>query len=104
LCAALIAGLQSIRGVRVIGIADPERYSSRVPTVSFVHDRKTPDEIAQALARQNIFVWSGHNFALEVVRQLGIDEQRGVVRIGMAHYNTLQEVEHIVDAVAQACA
>lgn len=100
LTAHLIAGLQSLRGVRIIGITDPAQYDRRVPTVSFVHDKRTPDEIAQALARKNIFVWSGHNFALEVVRQLGIDETQGVVRIGMAHYNTLAEIDTTLDAVA----
>jgi cysteine desulfurase family protein (TIGR01976 family) len=102
LTAHLIAGLQRLRGVRIIGITDPARYDRRVPTVSFVHDKRTPDEIAQALARKNIFVWSGHNFALEVVRQLGIDETQGVVRIGIAHYNTLAEIDTALDAVAAA--
>jgi cysteine desulfurase family protein (TIGR01976 family) len=104
LSSALISGLQNIEGVRIIGITDPARYAARVPTVSFVHDRHTPDEIARALAERNIFVWSGHNYALEIVRSLGIDEETGVVRIGMAHYNTVEEVDQIVHAVAQACA
>lgn len=103
LTAALIDGLQRVPGVRILGITDARRFASRVPTVSFVHDRKTPDEIASALGARNIFVWSGHNFALEVVRQLGIDERQGVVRIGLAHYNTLGEVERIVTAVSEVC-
>jgi cysteine desulfurase family protein (TIGR01976 family) len=97
--ARLIEGLQSIRGVRVAGITDPARYASRLPTVSFVHDRFTPDRIAEALARRNVFVWSGHNYALEIVRSLNIDEESGVVRIGLAHYNTLDEADRIVDEV-----
>jgi cysteine desulfurase family protein (TIGR01976 family) len=100
LAARLISGLQRIRGVRIIGITDPARYEHRVPTVSFVHDRRTPDEIAKFLAKRNIFVWSGHNFALEVVRQLGIDENQGVVRIGMAHYNTTTEIDKTLAALA----
>jgi cysteine desulfurase family protein (TIGR01976 family) len=97
--ARLIEGLQSIPGVRIAGITDPQRYASRLPTVSFVHDRLDPDAIAQALARRNIFVWSGHNYALELVRSLKIDEERGVVRIGLAHYNTLDETDRIVASV-----
>lgn len=100
LTARLIEGLQRINGVRIIGISDPSRYEHRVPTVSFVHDNHTPDEIAQFLAKRNIFVWSGHNFALEVVRQLGIDETQGVVRIGMGHYNTVEEIDTTLDALA----
>ena len=102
LTARLIDGLQRIPGVRIIGIADPARYDRRVPTVSFLHDRFSPSHIAEFLAKRNIFVWSGHNFALEVVRQLGIDEAQGVVRIGMAHYNTAAEVDRAIEAVADA--
>lgn len=98
----LITGLRQIPGVRIIGISDPAHYDRRVPTVSFVHDASRPSEIAQALARRNVLVWSGHNFALETVRQLGIDETQGVVRIGIAHYNTLAEIDLTVDAVASA--
>jgi cysteine desulfurase family protein (TIGR01976 family) len=97
--ARLIEGLQSIDGVRIAGITEPARYASRLPTVSFVHDRRSPDYIAEALARRNVFVWSGHNYALEIVRSLNIDEESGVVRIGLAHYNTLDEAGRIVDAV-----
>jgi len=103
LAARLIDGLRQIPGVRIIGITDPARYGHRVPTVSFIHDRKTPGEIAESLARKNIFVWSGHNFALEIVRQLGIDENQGVVRIGIAHYNTLSEIDQTLEAVRAAC-
>jgi cysteine desulfurase family protein (TIGR01976 family) len=103
LTAALIEGLQQIDGVRIAGIVDPAGYGSRVPTVSFVHAHRSPDEIASALAQRNIFVWSGHNYALEIVRSLGIDEQQGVVRVGMAHYNTADEVAQIVRAVAEVC-
>ncbi|HKU66332.1 MAG TPA: cysteine desulfurase-like protein [Candidatus Baltobacteraceae bacterium] len=99
LAARLIEGLQRFRGVRILGITDCARYEQRVPTVSFVHDKRTPDAIAQSLAERNIFVWSGHNFALEVVRQLGIDESRGVVRIGMGHYNTIGEIESTLEAL-----
>ncbi len=99
LAAQLVEGLQRMRGVRILGITDRDRFERRVPTVSFVHDTRRPWEIAQALARRNIFIWSGHNFALEVVRQLGVDESEGVVRIGIAHYNTREEIDATLDAL-----
>jgi cysteine desulfurase family protein (TIGR01976 family) len=101
LAAQLIAGLREIDGVTIHGITDPLRLSARVPTVSFTHSRHKPADIAQALAKRNIFVWGGHNYALEIVRQLGIDEATGVLRIGMAHYNTPDEVDRTLTALEE---
>ena len=99
LAAQLIAGLREIDGVTIHGITDPLRIASRVPTISFTHARRPPLEIAEALAKRNIFVWAGHNYALEIVRHLGIDESQGVLRIGLAHYNTPEEVDQTLSAL-----
>lgn len=97
----LIEGLLTIPGLTIHGITDPARIHERVPTVSFTMDGVAPDEIARALARDGIFVWSGHNYAWEIVHQLGIPADQGVVRIGIAHYNTVEEVEETVAAVTR---
>ncbi len=102
LASRLVDGLLAIPGVTIHGITDPARFSSRVPTVSFTHATKSPDSIARALAADGIFVWSGHNYALELVRALGINEETGVVRIGLAHYNTPAEVDRAVEAVERS--
>jgi len=101
LAAQLIAGLREIDGVTIHGITDPLRIASRVPTVSFTHARRPPADIAAALAERNIFVWAGHNYALEIVRHLGIDETHGVLRIGLAHYNTPEEVDQTLSALEE---
>ncbi|NIP96772.1 MAG: cysteine desulfurase-like protein, partial [Akkermansiaceae bacterium] len=48
---------------------------------------------ARELARRNIFVWSGHNYAVEVVASLGLQDAGGVVRVGPVHYNSTAEVD-----------
>ena len=93
LTARLIQGLQEIRGLRILGITDTSRLHERVPTVSFIHDRVTPDEIDKALAQNSICAWSGHNYAYEVVKHLGLDEKQGVLRLGIAQYNTESEID-----------
>lgn len=95
----LIEGLAGIAGNRIHGIANSNRIAERVPTVSFTNARVAPPEIAAALAEQGIYVWSGHNYAYEVVRFLGLDEESGVLRIGLAHYNTLEEVERTLQSL-----
>ena len=98
----LIDGLQSLPGTTIHGITNPNRMAERVPTVSMTHERVTPPQVAERLARAGICVWSGHNYALEVVRHLGIDEATGVVRIGPAHYNTEEEVDRTLSALEGA--
>lgn len=97
----LIAGLARLDGVRIVGRMEAG-LPDRVPTVSFTHATVRSSHIAQAMARRGVFVWSGHNFALETVRSLGIDEEEGVVRIGAAHYNTTDEIDAALDALKGA--
>lgn len=96
----LLDGIQGIPGTKVLGITDPAAMDRRVPTVSFVHAGRSPAEIARGLADRNVFAWHGHNYALELARALGIDETGGAVRIGPVHYNTLDEVDVVVDSLA----
>jgi cysteine desulfurase family protein (TIGR01976 family) len=96
----LIEGLQAMPGVTVHGITDANAMDRRVPTISFTAEGHKPKAIAAALARQNIYVWDGHNYAIEPASQLGLMETGGVVRVGIAHYNTLQEVDRALEAIA----
>ena len=73
-----------------------------MPTVAIRHATRSTHDIAEALAAQGIFLWSGHNYALEVVRQLGLPEEEGVVRIGMAHYNTEKEIAQALASIKLA--
>lgn len=98
----LISGLQSIRGITIHGITNPNRFEERVPTVAITHHSIEPSVIAKALAQKDICVWSGHNYAFEVVRHLGISEESGVVRLGLAHYNTVEEVDRTLSALDTA--
>jgi cysteine desulfurase family protein (TIGR01976 family) len=92
----LIAGLQEIPGLRVYGITDPGRFHERVPTVSLTLDGTTPCEIAQRLAEANIFAWNGNFYALAVTEQLGLEAQGGLLRLGLVHYNTAEEIEYLL--------
>jgi cysteine desulfurase family protein (TIGR01976 family) len=98
----LIAGLRAMPDIAIHGITNPNRTAFRVPTVSFTHATVPPDRIARSLAEKGICVWSGNNYALEVVRALGLGEETGVLRIGLAHYNTPSEVEAVLKAVRSA--
>ncbi|MBC8260138.1 MAG: cysteine desulfurase-like protein [SAR324 cluster bacterium] len=98
----LISGLQNLSGVEIRGISNPNDYSRRVPTVSFTVSNQNPEEIALKLAAENIYVWHGHNYALEAYRHMGLENTGGVVRIGPVHYNTIAEIDQTLE-VLESC-
>lgn len=95
----LINALRPIKGLMVRGVTSANAMHRRVPTVSFTVEGREPSKMAAALAGENMFVWSGHNYALEPVRKLGLMDKGGVLRVGLAHYNTESEVEAFVSAL-----
>lgn len=97
----LIDGIVDIEGLRIRGITDRARLSERVPTVSFTVDGIAPKSLVDLMNAEGIFCWAGHNYAWGVVHQLGIDPADGVVRIGIANYNTAAEIERTVESVAR---
>lgn len=98
LAEALIRGLLTIPGLHLYGITDPARLAERVPTVAVTLDGQRPDALARRLADEGIFCWSGHYYALEVIEALGL-APHGALRLGLAHYNTLDEVGRIVETL-----
>jgi len=98
----LIAGLEDIPGITVYGITNPNRIGERVPTVSIRHAEVAPQPIAEALGAAGIHVWHGHNYAYEPARALGLPLDEGVVRIGVAHYNTQAEIERTIYEITKA--
>lgn len=88
----LITGLQSIKGVAIAGITDLDALDERVATVAFVKEGNTPQSIAETLAQHQIFAWAGHYYAIEVMNRLGRGD-KGMVRVGAVHYNTLDEID-----------
>jgi cysteine desulfurase family protein (TIGR01976 family) len=96
----LLAGLKRLNSVRLYG---PATMDGRVPTFAFTVAGHTPAEVAQHLADHNIFAWSGHFYAVETMAALGLTENGGLVRVGLAHYNTADEVDRLLDALAGLC-
>ncbi|HEU5325895.1 MAG TPA: cysteine desulfurase-like protein [Candidatus Limnocylindria bacterium] len=99
LSAAVLERLAGVPGLRLYGITDPARLDERVPTFSFTLAGHSPQAVAAHLASRAISVWDGDFYAWEVVRALGLAGSGGLVRIGLVHYNTLQEVDRLVEAL-----
>ncbi|ALF52336.1 aminotransferase [Nostoc piscinale CENA21] len=92
----LIAGLSEIPGLSCYGITDSTRLAWRTPTVGVRLANKTPETIAKALGDRGIFTWHGHFYALGLIERLGVENSGGLLRIGLAHYNTVEEIHQLL--------
>ena len=101
LSAAILDELETLPGVQIHGITDRNRLEERVPTVSFTWEGREPRQIAAALGEQGIFVWDGNYYALAVTERLGLEGKGGMVRIGAVHYNTVEEIRRLGDALRE---
>lgn len=95
----LIEGLHTVPGLRIHGITDPQRFEERCSTISLQIGDHHPKAIAEFLAEQGIFTWDGNYYALNWSERLGVESQGGMLRIGLVHYNTSEEVERLVSAL-----
>ena len=71
----------------------------RVATFALSVDRLSPQEAATRLGEQGFAVWWGDYFAVEVMKRLGLPD--GALRIGIVHYNTAEEVDGLLAALAE---
>ena len=104
LVAKLIVGLLAIPGLQFFGITDPTRFSDRCSTVSFRLPKGTPTDAAVFLGDRGIFTWDGNFYALNLTERLGVEKSGGVLRVGLVHYNTVEEVDRLLTALNAFCA
>jgi cysteine desulfurase family protein (TIGR01976 family) len=95
----MAAGLAGIPGLRLWGITDPARFDERTPTFALTVEGVTPREVAERLAREQIFAWDGDFYARALIERLGLIETGGLLRLGIVHYTTVDEVDRVLDAL-----
>lgn len=94
----LLDGLRRLNSVRLYG---PAEMTARVPTFSFTVEGHGPRDVAEHLAQAGLFAWAGHFYAVETVARLGLAEAGGLVRVGLCHYNTADEVDRLLAVLAE---
>ena len=92
---ALLTTLQAVPGIMIFGLTDMKRLDERVATFSFRLQGQHPHDVAQKLADAGIYVWDGNYYALNVTERLDLEDKGGMVRVGAAHYNTLDEIARL---------
>jgi cysteine desulfurase family protein (TIGR01976 family) len=97
----LVPALLEIPGLTFYGITDPARFAQRVPTVAVRIVGRSPRELAAYLGERGIFTWDGNYYALNLTERLGVEPSGGMLRIGLVHYNTAEEVNRLLGALRE---
>jgi selenocysteine lyase/cysteine desulfurase len=98
LLAALLEYLVTRRDVRILG---PSVAEQRAATVSFVPENVEPREVVRALARRGFMAGNGNFYAVRVLEAMNVDPDRGAVRLSLLHYNSIEEINGVIEALEQ---
>jgi cysteine desulfurase family protein (TIGR01976 family) len=91
-----MAGLHEIPGLKLFGITDAARFKERCATLAIRIDGHTPLELATKLGDRGFFTWDGNYYAINLTEHLGVEQSGGFLRIGLVHYNTVEEVDRFL--------
>jgi selenocysteine lyase/cysteine desulfurase len=101
----VIAGLLKIPGLKIYGITDPARFNERCATLAVRIDSgkpgHTPPELSTKLGDRGFFTWDGNYYALNLTEHLEVEKSGGFLRIGLVHYNTMEEVDRLLKALQE---
>ena len=95
----LIENILKIPGVQFFGIRELDRLNQRVPTIAIRYKDEDPADTAKRLGEQGICVWNGNYYAVNLTERLGVEDRGGMVRIGLSHYSTVEEVDRLLVAL-----
>jgi cysteine desulfurase family protein (TIGR01976 family) len=97
----IISGLLKIPGLKLHGITDPARLDERCATLAVRIEGHTPLELATNLGDRGFFTWDGNYYALNLTEKLDVEKTGGFLRIGLVHYNTVDEVDRLLRALRE---
>lgn len=101
----LVSGLNKIPALKIYGITDPARFDHRCGTFALRAKNQTADTTPLALAtklgERGVFTWDGNYYALNLTEQLDVEKSGGFLRIGLVHYNTVEEVDRLLEALQE---
>jgi cysteine desulfurase family protein (TIGR01976 family) len=93
----LLDFLNSKSSVRIIGLREVhEGDATRVPTISFVVENTQSEAIVKHIDQFNIGIRFGDFYARHLIEALDLQQHGGVVRVSIAHYNTVEEIDLLI--------
>jgi cysteine desulfurase family protein (TIGR01976 family) len=101
----LIAGLREMPKLNIYGITDPDCFEWRCPTLAIRVANQTaeltPPALATKLGERGFFTWDGNYYALNLTERLDVEKSGGFLRIGLVHYNTMEDVDRLLEALRE---
>jgi cysteine desulfurase family protein (TIGR01976 family) len=101
LAGTMIRGLLAIPGLKLYGITDLSQLDRRCPTFAARIAGHTPLQLATQLGDRGFFTWDGNYYALNLTERLHVEPDGGFLRVGLAHYNTAEEVGRLLHALRE---
>jgi selenocysteine lyase/cysteine desulfurase len=87
--------------LKLYGISDRHKLQHRTPTFAIRVEGHTPLELATKLGDHGFFTWDGNYYALNLTERLDVEKSGGFLRIGLVHYNTVEEVDGVIAALRE---
>lgn len=84
---------------KIIMYQAPE-WSRKTPTIAFRIDGMTSQQVCRWMAEENsVFITNGDFYTAVLADKLGIHKDDGWIRVGIAPYNTEEEVEFFISTI-----
>src|SRR6204780_3334817 len=97
----MMTGLKKIPGLKIYGITDPARFDERCATLAVRIENHTPLELSTKLGERGFFTWDGNYYARNLTEHLDVEKSGGFLRIGLVHYNAIDEVGRLLTPVRE---
>ena len=81
--------------LRLIG---PRSAEKRAPTVAIALDRAA-EPVSVDLAKRGINCWAGDFYAVRPLTAMGVDLDKGVLRMSATHYTSAEDVARLIAAL-----
>ena len=94
-----IEEIKKIPEYKLWGITDKEKANWRVPTIAVSREGELSNDIALYLSNKGIYIWSRSVYSISLSERLGLEKTGGFIRVGFVHYNTLEEIDRLLEAL-----
>jgi len=98
---AFIQGLEKQAHIKIHGLSNLSEIDNRTPTFALEFLNHNSKKVCELLSKKNICLGFGDFYVPRFIKKLNLENKNGIVRVGFAYYNTLEEVEYVLNEFAK---